>query len=110
MVNNLKLIIKSNIKTFISILLLTMLGVGFFVGMKGSVPNLEYTVKSYFDKYNIFDLQLVSSLGFNSQEVEEFSKIDGIKKIEGSYNKDFVIKGNTEDYVLRIHSFINQSD
>ena len=110
MVNNLKLIIKSNIKTFVSILLLTMLGVGFFVGMKGSVPNLEYTVQSYFDKYNIFDLQLVSSLGFNSQEVEEFSKIDGVKKIEGSYSKDFVIKGNKGDYVLRVHSYINQSD
>ena len=37
MVKELVLLIKSNLKTFISIILLTILGVGFYVGMKVSV-------------------------------------------------------------------------
>ena len=110
MVNNLKLLIKSNIKTFISIMLLTMLGVGFLIGMKNSVPNLQYTVNTYFDKYNIFDIELTSSLGFQEEDVKEFSKIEEISKIEGTYKKDFLVKGKSDDYVLRIHSFNNDEN
>ncbi len=110
MVNNLKILIKSNIKTFVSVLLLTMLGVGFLVGMKSSVPNLRYSVEKYYDKYNIYDLDLSSSVGFTKEDIDAFKKIDDIKEIEGGYYKDFVIKGNNDDYVLRVHSFSNENN
>ncbi len=110
MVSNLKLLIKENFKAFISIMLLTVLGVGFLVGMKSAVPNLKYTVNSYFDKYNVFDLRLSSSIGFTSEDINEFKSINGIKNIEGSYEKDFIVKGNSEDYVLRVHSYNNKID
>lgn len=110
MVNNLKLLIKSNIKTFVSVLLLTMLGVGFLVGMKSAVPNLKYTVDSYYNKYNVFDIELVSSVGFTDDDIAKFKTVSDIKSIEGAYYKDFVIKGNSDDFVLRIHSFSNKDD
>ena len=75
MVNNLKLLIKTNIKTFISIMLLTMLGVGFFVGMKSSVPNLKHTVLKYFEEHNIYDIELVSNVGFTKEDVDKLKVI-----------------------------------
>ena len=107
MVNHLLITIKDNIKTFISIMLLTMLGVGFLVGMKSTVPNLKTTVEKYYNQYNVFDLELTSSIGFSKEDIESFKKISNIESIEGSYTKDFVINGKKEDFVLRVHSYQN---
>ena len=110
MVNNLKLLIKTNIRTFISIALLITLGVGFLVGMKSIVPDLEYTVNKYFDEYNVYDIELTSSIGFTKEDIEEFRKINNIKQIEGTYSKDFIVNGKSDDFVLRVHSYSNESD
>jgi len=110
MVNNLKLLIRNNLKTFFSIMLLTMLGVGFLVGMKSAVPNLKYTVEDYLNKYNIFDLMLTSSIGFTKEDITTFKSISNITKIEGGFQKDFVIKESSGDYVLRTETYIDDSD
>ena len=107
MVNNLKVLIKKNIKTFISILLLSMLGVGFFVGMKSTVPDLKYTIDKYYDDYNFYDLSLTSSIGFTKEEVEELSKAKGIKSVEGTYQTDLIVKKGSEEFVVRIHAYNN---
>ena len=105
MVNNLKLLIKSNLKTFISIMLLTMLGVGFLVGMKSSVPNLINTITNYYEKYHVFDLELSSSIGFMNEDIATIAKIPGITEIYGGYQKDFLVKSASDEYVIRIHSY-----
>lgn len=105
MVNNLKLLIRTNLKTFLSILFLTMLGVGFLVGMKSSVPNLKHTVDSYFNEHNIFDIELTSAIGFTKDDIKKFAELSDIVKIEGSYQKDFVVKEDKGDYVLRVQTY-----
>ena len=109
-VSNLKILIKSNIKAFISILSLTLLGVAFFVGMKISVPDLKETVNTYYDKHNYMDIMLSSNLGFNSEELNSLKDIEGILKLEGVYQKDIVVKGKKSEVVVRIHSYNNESD
>ena len=98
-------LIKSNIKTFISILLLTMLGVGFLVGMKSSTPNLKNVVKKYYKEYSFYDISLTSSIGFTDDEIKDISKIDGINIITGSYRQDVLINNNDDEFVLRINSY-----
>ncbi len=104
MVSQLKLLIKSNIKTFISILVLIMLGVGFFVGMKVAVPNLRKIVNDYYRVHNFYDISLTSTIGFTKDELEELESIDGIELMAGSYQQDVLINKNKDEYVLRLHS------
>ena len=110
MVSNLKYLIKTNIKSFISIMILTMLGVGFFIGMKSAVPNLKYTIEYYYNKNNVYDLELSSSVGFTKEDIKKLSTITSIKKIEGGIYRDFLIKGNNDDYVLRVHTYNDKKD
>ena len=110
MVSNLKYLIKTNIKSFISIMILTMLGVGFFIGMKSAVPNLKYTIEYYYNKNNVYDLELSSSVGFTKEDINKLSTITSIKKIEGGIYRDFLIKGNNDDYVLRVHTYNDKKD
>ena len=56
---------------FFSIMMIVAIGVAFFAGVKGSVPDMKYTADKYFDDYQAQDIQLVSSVGFTKEDVEE---------------------------------------
>lgn len=103
-ISNLKLLIKSNIKTFISILLLIMLGVGFYVGMKISVPNIKKIVSDYYEEHNFYDITLSSSIGFTNNEINKLSNIEGVELLIGGYSGDALISNSSDQYVIRIHS------
>ncbi|MFR5682802.1 MAG: hypothetical protein ACLUD1_01725 [Clostridia bacterium] len=55
--------IKNSFKRFLSILLIVLLGVGFFAGIKATSPDMEDTVDQYFDATNVMDIELISTLG-----------------------------------------------
>ncbi len=55
--------IKNSFKRFLSILLIVLLGVGFFAGIKATSPDMEDTVDQYFNATNVMDIELISTLG-----------------------------------------------
>ena len=80
--------IKYTLKRFCSILLMALLGVGFFARIKATSPDMENTLDSYFDENNVFDIQLVSTLGFTKKDIEAVEKIDGIESMYPTYSTD----------------------
>ena len=48
--------IKSSYKRFISLMFLSILGVGFYVGIKASAPNMIITLDNYLDAQNMHDI------------------------------------------------------
>ena len=50
-------IVKSK-KRFISILLIVLLGVGFFAGIKATSPDMEDTMNKYYQDTNFMDFDL----------------------------------------------------
>ena len=92
-------------KRFLSILIIVLLGVGFFAGIKATSPDMEKTVDKYFDDKNVFDIEVISTLGLTKDDIEEIKKIDGVEEVEGSYSKDILldVKEN-EEIAVKIHS------
>ena len=66
---------------FFSIMMIVAIGVAFFAGVKGSVPDMKYTADKYFDDYQAQDIQLVSSVGFTKEDVEEIRKWEMVSKL-----------------------------
>ena len=48
--------IKVSYKRFISILLMALLGVGFFAGLRATSPDMVSTVDKYFKDQNVYDI------------------------------------------------------
>ena len=92
--------IKKTYKRFISTLLMAMLGVGFFVGIKATSPNMKSSLDNYFDKNNVFDIKVISTLGLTDEDVESIKKINGVKEVYGVYDKDVIFEKNNIDYIL----------
>ena len=86
--------IKNSFKRFLSLLVMSMLGVGVFVGLKMAAPDMIMSLDKYYDDNNVYDVKIVSTLGLTNDDINEISKLNGVKKVIGSYSKDVLIKNN----------------
>lgn len=88
-------------KRFLSILIIVLLGVGFFAGIRAVSPDMEKTLDSYYDETNTYDIMITSNYGVSdailNQLEEEYD-------IEGTYNFD-AITTKKDDYATKILSY-----
>ena len=96
--------IMKGFKRFISILLIVLLGVGFFAGIKATSPDMKLTLDTYFDDKNVFDIQVISTLGLTNQDIEELEKLDLIENAEGTYQTDATVTAGDEQFVVKMES------
>lgn len=94
--------IKRSFKRFLSLLVMSMLGVGVFVGIKMAAPDMIKSLDSYYDDSNFYDIKIVSTLGLTNEDIDELSNISGIKNVYGSYSKDVLIKINGAESVIKV--------
>lgn len=99
--NNIKEIHKTR-RRFISILIMAFLGVGFYAGLKASSPDMLESLDSYADNSNMYDIQVISTMGLTDDDVNEIRKIDGIDEAYGIKTKDVLSKVQDKEKVCKI--------
>ena len=91
-------------KRFLSMLLIVLLGVGFFAGIKATSPDMKATLDKYFDDQNVMDIQVISTLGLTDDDIEELEKLDEIENAEGTYQTDTLVKAGDKQVVVKMES------
>lgn len=94
--------VKKDFKRFLSILLIVLLGVGFFAGIKATSPDMKNTIDKYYRDTNFMDFNLISTWGIKDNDLEKL-KGSGYD-IQGNYEFDAIVKGETEE-VIKILSY-----
>lgn len=61
--------IQKTPRRFFAILLIVALGVAFFSGVRAASPDMRLTVDKYFDEYHAADLRLLSTAGFDEDDL-----------------------------------------
>ncbi len=102
--DSVKQIAKTN-KRFISILLMAFLGVGFFAGIRATSPDMKKTIDSYFDSTNMYDINVVSTLGLTDDDISAISKIDSVDKVYGIYSEDVFVSLKDEEAIVKLYSY-----
>lgn len=97
--------IKNSYKRFISILLIVLLGVGFFAGIRAASPDMKKTIDEYFDKLNVMDVQVISTLGLKDDDIKAIENIENVEKVEGSYQTDAIVKIEDEEVIVKLETF-----
>ena len=96
--------IRRTISRYLSIFFITALGVAFFAGVKATCPDMKLTADKYFDDYNLMDIRLVSTIGFNNDDIKEIKKTSYVDKIMPSYSIDAMVNVDNRDLVLKVLS------
>ena len=76
--------IRSSLGRFMAIFAIIALGVGFFAGLKVTKDAMLATVREYLNRYGFYDFRIVSTLGFDQENVEAFSGMKDVAAAEGS--------------------------
>lgn len=97
--------IRGSLGRYMAILAIVMLGVGFFSGLKATTPAMIATENDYLAQQNFFDFRLLSTVGFDEEDVEELTKLDEIADVEGAVSVDALcILGEGNESVYKIHT------
>ena len=97
--------IKGSLSRFMSILLIVMLGSGFFAGIKATMPDMVDMASAYFDDNRLMDLKLVSTIGVRSQDVEAVKACEGVSGAMAAYSKDVFYLYQNRNVVLKFMSY-----
>lgn len=92
--------IKDTHKKFLSLMCLALLGVGFYVGIKSSSPDMLDTLDKYLQDNNVYDLEITSTLGLSDNDVTALEDLN-IGNIYKSNYTDSVININNTEKTLR---------
>ena len=94
--------IKTTYKRFISIMLMALLGVGFFAGLRATSPDMVNTIDQYFKDQNVYDIEVISTLGLTDEDIEALSNIENVDTVYGTYSKDGIINLEEKEIVSKI--------
>ena len=94
--------IKHTFKRFFSLLVMSMLGVGVFVGIKMAAPDMMKSLDEYYDNRNMYDIKVVSTLGLTSSDVDKIKNLKNVSRVYGSYSKDVLVDLKDEELVLKV--------
>lgn len=96
--------IRRSLSRFLSIFFIVAIGVSFFAGVKTTCPDMQDTADEYFDQYNLYDIQVLSTYGIDENDLEAVRSIDGVEKAEGAYSVDALAHIGKEEAVLKVMS------
>lgn len=96
--------ITNNPRRFIAIFLIVALGVAFFSGVRATCPDMRLTLDQYYNQNNASDIQLLSTLGFDSDDVEALKNIDGVQAIMPTYSVDGFLQNDDSPLLVKFQS------
>ena len=96
--------IKKTYKRFISILLMAFLGVGFFAGIRASSPDMVDTLDTYYKNQNVYDIQVISTLGLTNDDIDAISKVENVEHVDGSFETDGQIEIENKEVIAKVMS------
>ncbi|MFV0351463.1 MAG: FtsX-like permease family protein [Oscillospiraceae bacterium] len=68
-------------------MLITALGVAILTGIYAACKDMYHSADQFYDKQNLYDIRIVSTLGLTKQDVEALGSVGGIDKIMGAYSE-----------------------
>ena len=102
--------IKKSFGRFISIFGIVLVGVAFFAGVKASSPYMKNSADAYFDKANLMDFRLLSTIGFTDDDVDAVGAVDGIEGADGAYSVNVITNIDTSEKVVNVMSYDTEAD
>ena len=97
--------IRGTLGRFFAILAIIALGVGFFTGVRITTPAMVHTVNEFLEEKQFYDYRLISTLGWEEEDVEAFRNQGGVRYAEGANTLDALFLDEEDnEFVLKLHT------
>ena len=97
--------IKQSFGRFFAIMAIVALGVSLFAGLKVTRSCMVKTTGDYFADKNFYDYRILSTVGYDEQDVEAMRRQDGVRAAEGAVALDILCTlQNGNEKVIKMYS------
>lgn len=87
---------------FFSIMAIIALGVGFFAGIKATSPSMYSLAENYYRDKRLMDFRLVSTVGFDEDDISAVAALDGVRDVMPSYFCDVMTSAEDGGDIVRL--------
>lgn len=99
--------IRQSLGRYIAIYAIVALGVGFFAGLKVTKTVMVESANEYLQEHQLFDYRLLSTLGFEEEDVLALSRKEFVRAAEGAVEADILyVSEEGNEGVLKAHSLL----
>lgn len=99
--------IRQSLGRYLAIFAIVAMGVGFFAGLKTTRQVMITSANAYLEEKQLYDFRLLSTLGFEDEDVQTLSSKEDIRFVEGAVAADILYfnqQGNED--VIKAHSLL----
>lgn len=98
--------IRQSLGRYLAIMAIIALGVGFFAGLKATKPGMVSTVENFINEHKLYDFRLLSTVGFEQEDVDSLQKVAEDAVVQGAYSVDVLVQdfGSDNSIVVKTHS------
>lgn len=100
--------IQKSFSRFLSILLISALGVAFFAGVRTAAPAMEASADATYDSQNFMDIRVLGTLGVTTEDVAALLGLEGVEDAEGVYTADYLCETDIASVVVKVSSMTNR--
>ena len=97
---NLRRSIVNSLGRYIAIATIIALGTAIFVGLRSTKMDMVATGQAYTDSQNMFDLRFISTYGWEPEQVEEITALEGLEDVEGVFYADLIAQSEKSSDAL----------
>lgn len=92
---------------YLAIFAIVAMGVGFFAGLRITRPVMVASANAYLNEKQLYDYRLLSTLGFEEEDVVALAAKDDVRAVEGAVDADILyMDGDGNENVIRAHSLM----
>ncbi len=92
--------IRKTRNRFLSLLVITALGVAFFSGVRASNPDMVLSADAFYDETNLMDIRVLGTLGVTDEDVEAISRVEGVADVMPVQSVDML--GDTGEHQMAL--------
>ena len=74
-------------KRFISIMMITVLGVTLMTGLEAGCRDLKLSADRFYDSQKLFDISIMSTLGLTQEDVLAIQRMEEVERAEGTFSE-----------------------
>lgn len=102
--------VKNTKSRFFAIMAIIAIGCGFFAGVKSAGPDMKLSAADYFANQGLADIHMMSSLGFDDEDVKTVSDTGISEEIYAGYSADLIIDGGDNNgKIVKTYSYSKDS-
>ena len=96
--------IRGSLGRFLAIMGIVALGCGFYAGLQMCGPDMRADADTLYDGTNLWDIRLISTLGFSDDDADRVRGVEGVRAVMPSLTCDAMARLGSEQVAVRISS------